>query len=93
MTRDYKCNGTATLWFPVCRLQCGRGEVYGLCQERHRHQGWREFLRLLNQTMPARLDLHLILDNYATHKHPKVQRWLERHQRFHMHRAPPVRRG
>jgi transposase len=85
MTHDYKRNGTATLF---AALNAANGEVYGLCQERHRHQEWLKFLRLLHQSMPAHLDLHLIGDNYATHKHPKVQRWLARHPRFHMHFTP-----
>jgi len=71
MTHDYKRNGTATLF---AALNAANGEVYGLCQERHRHQEWLKFLRLLDQTMPTHLQLHLIGDNYATHKHPKVQR-------------------
>jgi transposase len=85
MTHDYKRNGTVTLF---AALNAANGEVYGLCQERHRHQEWLKFLRLLHQSMPAHLDLHLIGDNYATHKHPKVQRWLARHPRFHMHFTP-----
>ena len=85
MTHDYKRNGTATLF---AALNTANGEVYGLCQERHRHQEWLKFLRLLDQSMPAHLELHLIGDNYATHKHPKVQRWLMRHPRFHMHFTP-----
>ena len=85
LTHDYKRNGTATLF---AALNAANGEVYGLCQERHRHQEWLKFLRLLDQTMPAHLDLHLIADNYATHKHPKVQRWFARHPRFHMHFTP-----
>ena len=85
LTHDYKRNGTATLF---AALNAANGEVYGYCQERHRHQEWLKFLRLLDQAMPAHLDLHLIGDNYATHKHPKVQRWLERHPRFHMHFTP-----
>jgi transposase len=85
LTHDYKRNGTATLF---AALNAANGEVYGLCQERHRHQEWLKFLRLLDQSMPAHLDLHLIGDNYATHKHPKVQRWLARHPRFHMHFTP-----
>jgi transposase len=85
MTHDYKRNGTATLF---AALNAANGEVYGLCQERHRHQEWLKFLRLLDQTMPTHLELHLIGDNYATHKHPKVQRWLARHPRFHMHFTP-----
>jgi transposase len=85
MTHDYKRNGTATLF---AALNAANGEVYGLCQQRHRHQEWLEFLRLLDQSMPAHLALHLIGDNYATHKHHKVQRWLARHPRFHMHFTP-----
>ena len=85
LTHDYTRNGTATLF---AALNAANGEVYGLCQERHRHQEWLKFLRLLDQTMPAQFDLHLIGDNYATHKHPKVQRWLQRHPRFHMHFTP-----
>jgi transposase len=85
MTHDYKRNGTATLF---AALNAANGEVYGFCQERHRHQEWLRFLRLLDQAMLSHLDLHLIGDNYATHKHPKVQRWLARHPRFHMHFTP-----
>jgi len=85
MTHDYKRNGTATLF---AALNAANGEVYGLCQERHRHQEWLKFLRQLDHSMPAHLDLHLIGDNYATHKHPKVQRWFARHPRFHMHFTP-----
>jgi transposase len=85
MTHDYKRNGTATLF---AALNAANGEVYGFCQQRHRHQEWLKFLRLLDQAMPAHLALHLIADNYATHKHPKVQRWFERHPRFHMHFTP-----
>jgi transposase len=85
MTHDYKRNGTATLF---AALNAANGEVFGLCQERHRHQEWLKFLRLIDQTIPPHRELHLICDNYATHKHPKVQRWLERHPRFHMHFTP-----
>lgn len=85
MTHDYKRNGTATLF---AALNAANGEVFGLCQERHRHQEWLKFLRLIDQTIPLDRQLHLICDNYPTHKHPKVQRWLERHPRFHMHFTP-----
>ena len=85
MTHDYKRNGTATLF---AALNAANGEVFGLCQERHRHQEWLKFLRLIDQTIPQHRELHLICDNYATHKHPKVQRWLERHPRFHTHFTP-----
>ena len=82
MTHDYKRNGTATLF---AALNAANGEVFGLCQERHRHQEWLRFLRLIDQATPEDKQLHLICDNYATHKHPQVKRWLARHRRFHMH--------
>jgi transposase len=85
MTHDYKRNGTATLF---AALNTSNGEVMGLCMERHRHQEWLRFLRLIDQATPEDKQLHLICDNYATHKHPKVKRWLARHRRFHMHFTP-----
>lgn len=85
MTHDYKRNGTATLFAALNALN---GKVISLCQERHRHQEWIKFLRLLNDATPSGKQLHLIADNYATHKHPKVQRWLSRHRRFHVHFTP-----
>ena len=85
MTHDYKRNGTATLF---AALNTANGEVFGLCQQRHRHQEWLKFLRLIEHTIPADRQIHLICDNYATHKHPTVQRWLARHPRFHLHFTP-----
>ena len=85
MTHDYKRNGTTTLF---AALNAANGEVYALCQERHRHQEWLKFLRLIDQTLPPDLELHVICDNYGTHKHAKVQHWLQRHPRFHMHFTP-----
>lgn len=85
MTHDYKRNGTATLFAALNALN---GKVISLCQDRHRHQEWINFLRLLDDATPAGKQLHLIVDNYATHKHPKVQRWLSRHRRFHVHFTP-----
>lgn len=85
MTHDYKRNGTATLF---AALNAATGKVISLCQQRHRHQEWLKFLRLVNDATPAVKQLHIIADNYATHKHPKVQRWLARHPRFHMHFTP-----
>jgi len=85
MTHDYKRNGTATLF---AALNTVDGKVISLCQERHRHQEWLRFLRLLEDATPEYKQLHLIVDNYATHKHPKVQRWLKRHPRFHLHFTP-----
>lgn len=85
MTHDYKRNGTATLFAALNVLD---GKLISLCQERHRHQEWIRFLRLVDDATPAHKDLHLIVDNYATHKHPKVQRWLKRHPRFQLHFTP-----
>jgi transposase len=85
MTHDYKRNGTATLFAALNTLD---GSVISLCQERHRHQEWLKFLRLLDDATPGEKQLHLIVDNYATHKHPKVKRWLARHPRFHVHFTP-----
>jgi transposase len=85
MTHDYKRNGTATLFAALNTLD---GKVISLCAERHRHQEWLRFLRLLDRRTPEDKQLHLIADNYATHKHPKVQRWLKRHSRFHVHFTP-----
>ena len=85
MTHDYKRNGTTTLF---AALNTATGEVYGLCQERHRHQEWLKFLRMIDQTVAADKQVHIICDNYATHKHPKVERWLSKHKRFHMHFTP-----
>jgi transposase len=85
MTHDYKRNGTATLFAALNTLD---GTVIGMCQERHRHQEWLKFLRVIDQVTPAEKQLHLIVDNYATHKHAKVRRWLARHPRFHIHYTP-----
>ena len=85
MTHDYKRNGTATLFAALNTLD---GSVISICQERHRHQEWLTFLRLLDDATPDDKQLHLIVDNYATHKHPKVRRWLARHPRFHVHFTP-----
>jgi transposase len=85
MTHDYKRHGTTTLF---AALNVADGQVIGACMDKHRHQEWLKFLRLVDRTTPAGKQLHLIADNYATHKHPKVQRWLGRHKRFHMHFTP-----
>jgi len=85
MTHDYKRNGTATLF---AALNTVDGTVTGVCMPRHRHQEWLWFLKHLDAVMPAEKQLHLIVDNYATHKHAKVQRWLKRHPRFHFHFTP-----
>jgi transposase len=85
MTHDYKRHGTTTLF---AALDVASGRVIGECMKRHRHQEWLRFLRAIDRATPKALDLHLIADNYATHKHPKVKAWLARHPRFHMHFTP-----
>ncbi len=85
MTHDYKRNGTTTLF---AAIELGHGEVIATCMKRHRHQEWLKFLRMIDDRTPKELDLHLIVDNYATHKHEKVKRWLKRHPRFHVHFIP-----
>ncbi len=85
MTHDYKRNGTTTLFAAIDRAQ---GKVIASCMPRHRHQEWIKFLQQIDRETPAALDIHLIVDNYATHKHPKVKAWLKRHRRFHVHFIP-----
>jgi len=85
MTHDYKRNGTTTLF---AALNTATGEVYGLCQQRHRDQDWLKLLRLISQTVAAEKQIHIICDNYATHKHPTVLLWLSKHKRFPVHFTP-----
>ena len=85
LTHDYKRNGTTTL-FAAIELLAGR--IIAECMPRHRHQEWIKFLKKIDDETPRHLDLHLIVDNYATHKHPKVKAWLAKHPRFHMHFIP-----
>ena len=85
MTHDYKRHGTTTLFAALNVLD---GEVIGQCMSRHRHQEFIRFLNTINRQTPAAQDVHLIVDNYATHKHPKVRAWLARHQRFQFHFTP-----
>ena len=85
MTHDDQRNGTATLFAAMSTLD---GSVISMCDDRHRHQEWLKFLRVIDDVTPPTKELYLIADNYATHKHPKVQRWLKRHPRFHMYFTP-----
>lgn len=85
LTHDYKRNGTTTLF---AALELAEGRIIADCMPRHRHQEWLAFLKKIDAETPPELDLHLIVDNYATHKHPKVLAWLKRHPRFHMHFTP-----
>ncbi len=84
-THDYTRHGTTTLFAALNMLD---GTVIGDCMLRHRHQEFIRFLQLIDTKTPLDLDLHLIVDNYGTHKHPRVQRWLNRHPRFHLHFTP-----
>ena len=85
ITHDYKRNGTTTLF---AALNVLTGDVIGQCMPRHRHDEFLAFLKKIDRQTPADLDLHLIVDNYATHKHAAVERWLIRHPRFHLHFTP-----
>ena len=85
MTHDYKRNGTTTLF---AALEVAQGKVVGQCYARHRHQEFLKFLERLDQEFPPELKLHVVMDNYGTHKHPRVQRWLRKHPRFVPHFIP-----
>ena len=85
MTHDYKRHGTTTLF---AALNVASGQVVQECLPRHRHQEFLKFLRRVERGVPAALAIHFILDNYATHKHPKVRRWMARHPRVHFHFTP-----
>jgi transposase len=85
LTHDYKRNGTTTLFAALEVLQ---GQVVGQCYERHRHQEFLRFLRRLDQEFPGEVPLHLVMDNYGTHTHPRVQAWMRRHPRFLPHFVP-----
>lgn len=85
MTHDYKRHGTTTLF---AALNVLGGKVIGTCMKRHRHEEYLKFLRQIDRETPKELDVHLIAANYSTHKHDSVQKWLEKHPRFHMHFIP-----
>jgi transposase len=85
MTHDYKRNGTTTLFAALETLQ---GKVIGRCYQRHRHQEFLKFLRTIDEEFPGDVPLHLVMDNYGTHKHQRVQSWLKRHPRFVLHFVP-----
>jgi hypothetical protein len=85
MTHDYKRQGTTTLFAALSLLE---GVIIGDCMPRHRHQEFIRFLKRIDAETTPYLDLHLIVDNYGTHKHPRVKTWLRRHPRFHLHFTP-----
>ena len=85
MTHDYKRHGTTTLFAALSMID---GKVIGDCMPRHRHQEFIRFLNKIDAETPSHLDLHLVVDNYATHKHPRVTSWMRRHPRFLIHFIP-----
>ena len=85
ITHDYVRHGTTTLF---AALDLTHGKLIGQCKARHRHQEFISFLNHVDENVPADLDIHLILDNYGTHKHAKVRAWLARHPRYHLHFTP-----
>jgi transposase len=85
VTHSYVRHGTTTLF---AALDVASGRVLTMCKQRHRHQEFLQFLREIETAVPKQLDVHLIVDNYATHKHPSVRRWLAARPRFHVHYTP-----
>ena len=85
MTHDYKRHGTTTLF---AALNTVDGSALATCMRKHRHIEWLRFLRMIEHSVDATKEVHIIADNYATHKHPVVRRWLDRHPRFHVHFTP-----
>jgi transposase len=85
VTHDYVRHGTTTLF---AALDVATGQVFSQCKPRHRHQEFLAFLRHIDANVPGQFDVHLVADNYATHKHPKVKAWLARRSRFHIHYTP-----
>lgn len=85
MTHDYKRHGTSTLF---AALEVATGKIIGACKPKHRHQEFLAFIKTVDKQTPADLELHLIVDNYATHKHEKVRNWLKRNKRVHLHFIP-----
>jgi putative transposase len=85
VTHDYRRHGTTTLF---AALDTAKGTVITQCRKRHRHQEYLDFLRQIENNVPSELDVHVIVDNYGTHKHPRVKRWLAARPRFHVHFTP-----
>ena len=85
VTHDYRRHGTTTLF---AALDTAKGTVITQCRRRHRHQEYLDFLRQIEKNVPPELDVHVIVDNYATHKHPRVKRWVAARPRFHVHFTP-----
>jgi putative transposase len=90
VTHDYRRHGTTTLF---AALDAAKGKVLTQCRQRHRHQEYLGFLKEIEKNVPETLDVHIIVDNYATHKHPRVTRWFAARPRFHVHSLRPMPRG
>ena len=84
-TYDYQRHGTTTLFAALNILE---GTIIADCQPRHRHQEFLRFLERIDATVDKRWDIHMVLDNYGTHKHPEVKRWLAERPRYHVHFTP-----
>lgn len=85
VTHDYERHGTTTLF---AALDIANGAVLGQCKRRHRHQEYLQFLKHVDQNVPQKMNIHVVVDNYATHKHPAVKLWLATHNRWHVHYTP-----
>ena len=85
MTHDYQRHGTTSLF---AALDAADGKIIGTCMKQHRHQEWIKFLNLIRRTVPKDKEIHIIGDNYSTHKHAKVEAWRKRNPRFHFHFTP-----
>jgi len=85
MTHDYKRHGTTSLF---AALNVASGKLIGMCQQKHRHQEWIRFINRIKAEAPKDKQIHLICDNYATHKHARVKEWAKRNKRFHFHFTP-----
>lgn len=85
MTHDYRRNGTTSLF---AALNIADGKIVGKCMKKHRHQEWLKFLNLIKRSVPKQKEVHIICDNYSTHKHASVREWQERNKRFHFHFTP-----
>jgi len=85
MTHDCKRNGTT---FLIAALEVATGKVVGACMNKHRHEEWLKFLRIILKSVPGDKEIHIICDHYATHKHAKVTAWLKRYTRVHLHFTP-----
>jgi transposase len=85
VTHDYQRHGTTTLF---AALDIANGDILAQCKKRHRHQEYLQFLKHVDHNVPRKLDIHIVVDNYATHKHPTVKRWLAAHERWHVHYTP-----